>query len=138
VVKAVVDNGLGVGLGRLLPQGSSLPALLEVATVAVVMANLINNLPAILVLLPVVATSGPGPVLAALVGVNLGPNLTYVGSLATLLWRRVLPPGVRLRAGPPWLLLLLQPSARSWTLADVRALVHVYQPSWKLALLEQR
>ena len=28
--------------------------------------------------------------LAALVGVNLGPNLTYAGSLATLLWRRIL------------------------------------------------
>jgi arsenical pump membrane protein len=25
-----------------------------------------------------------------LVGVNVGPNLTYAGSLATLLWRRVL------------------------------------------------
>ena len=24
-----------------------------------------------------------------LVGVNVGPNLTYVGSLATLLWRRI-------------------------------------------------
>ena len=32
----------------------------------------------------------PRPVLAALIGVNVGPNLTYVGSLATLLWRRVL------------------------------------------------
>jgi arsenical pump membrane protein len=42
-------------------------------------------------LIPVVATaSGPGPVLAMLIGVNVGPNLTYVGSLATLLWRRVL------------------------------------------------
>lgn len=41
-------------------------------------------------LLPVVAPAGPGPVLAALIGVNLGPNLTYVGSLATLLWRRIL------------------------------------------------
>jgi arsenical pump membrane protein len=30
------------------------------------------------------------PVLAVLLGVNIGPNLTYVGSLATLLWRRVL------------------------------------------------
>jgi arsenical pump membrane protein len=29
-------------------------------------------------------------VLAVLVGVDIGPNLTYVGSLATLLWRRVL------------------------------------------------
>jgi arsenical pump membrane protein len=29
-------------------------------------------------------------VLAMLLGVNIGPNLTYVGSLATLLWRQVL------------------------------------------------
>ena len=28
--------------------------------------------------------------LAVLIGVNIGPNLTYVGSLANLLWRRVL------------------------------------------------
>ena len=43
-------------------------------------------------LIPVAAATaaGPGPVLAALIGVNVGPNLTYVGSLATLLWRRVL------------------------------------------------
>ncbi|MFD0026385.1 SLC13 family permease [Streptomyces sp. NPDC058382] len=90
VVKAVVDHGLGTGIGRLLPGGSSLPALLAVAVVAAVLANLINNLPAILALLPVVAAAGPGPLLAALIGVNLGPNLTYVGSLATLLWRRIL------------------------------------------------
>ena len=32
----------------------------------------------------------PGAVLAVLIGVNIGPNLTYVGSLATLLWRRIL------------------------------------------------
>ncbi|MFJ6715276.1 SLC13 family permease [Streptomyces sp. RKAG290] len=90
VVKAVVDHGLGAGIGRLLPDGSSLAALLAVAAVAAVLANLINNLPAILALLPVVAAAGPGPLLAALIGVNLGPNLTYVGSLATLLWRRIL------------------------------------------------
>ena len=54
------------------------------------LANLINNLPAVLALLPLLAAAGPGPVLAALIGVNLGPNLTYVGSLATLLWRRIL------------------------------------------------
>jgi arsenical pump membrane protein len=28
-------------------------------------------------------------VLAVLIGVNIGPNLTYAGSLATLLWRRI-------------------------------------------------
>ncbi|MFI8877585.1 SLC13 family permease [Streptomyces sp. NPDC055243] len=90
VVKAVVDNGLGSGIEWLLPDGASLPALLAVAAVAAVLANLINNLPAILALLPAVAPAGPGPVLAALIGVNIGPNLTYVGSLATLLWRRIL------------------------------------------------
>ncbi|MEV6790589.1 SLC13 family permease [Streptomyces sp. NPDC051320] len=90
VVKAVVDNGLGDGIGRLLPGGASLPALLAVAAVAAALANAINNLPAILALLPVVGPAGPGPVLAALIGVNLGPNLTYVGSLATLLWRRIM------------------------------------------------
>ena len=43
------------------------------------------------VLVPIAAASGgPGPLLAVLLGVNVGPNLTYVGSLATLLWRRVL------------------------------------------------
>ncbi|MEV7088086.1 SLC13 family permease [Streptomyces sp. NPDC093085] len=90
VVKAVVDNGLDTGISRLLPGGSSLPALLGIAAVAAVLANAINNLPAILALLPVLAPAGPGPLLAALIGVNLGPNLTYVGSLATLLWRRIL------------------------------------------------
>jgi arsenical pump membrane protein len=54
-----------------------------------VLANLINNLPAVLVLLPLAAPSGAGAVLAVLLGVNIGPNLTYAGSLATLLWRRV-------------------------------------------------
>jgi arsenical pump membrane protein len=65
------------------------PALLAIAGTAV-LANLINNLPAVLALLPLLAAAGPGPVLAGLIGVNLGPNLTYVGSLATLLWRRIL------------------------------------------------
>ncbi|MFD8276812.1 arsenic transporter [Streptomyces flaveolus] len=90
VVQGVVAGGLATGLGHLLPEGHSLLALLGVATVAAVLANLINNLPAVLALLPLTAPAGPGPVLAVLIGVNLGPNLTYVGSLATLLWRRVL------------------------------------------------
>ncbi|GAA4823598.1 SLC13 family permease [Streptomyces ziwulingensis] len=90
VVQGVVAGGLATGLARVLPSGESLPALLGVAAVAAVLANLINNLPAVLALLPLAAPLGPGPVLAVLIGVNLGPNLTYVGSLATLLWRRIL------------------------------------------------
>ncbi|MFD9794261.1 SLC13 family permease [Streptomyces sp. NPDC059070] len=89
VVRAVVDNGLASGLAHLVPAGTGLPALLGVAALAAVLANVINNLPAVLVLLPLTAPTGPGAVLAVLLGVNIGPNLTYAGSLATLLWRRI-------------------------------------------------
>jgi arsenical pump membrane protein len=74
----------------LLPDGDGLLALLAVAAIAAALANLLNNLPATLALLPVAAVGGAGPVLAVLIGVNVGPNVTYVGSLANLLWRRVL------------------------------------------------
>ncbi len=89
VVRAVVDNGLASALGHLVPHGTSLPALLGVAVLAAVLANVINNLPATLVLLPLAVPSGAEAVLAVLLGVNIGPNLTYAGSLATLLWRRI-------------------------------------------------
>lgn len=36
-----------------------------------------------------VAGMGPAAVLAVLIGVNVGPNLTYPGSLSNLLWRGV-------------------------------------------------
>jgi arsenical pump membrane protein len=90
VVAAVVRNGLGAAIAQLIPAGSALPALLAIAGLAALLANLVNNLPAILVLLSVLGPAGPGPVLAALIGVNIGPNLSYAGSLATLLWRRLL------------------------------------------------
>ncbi|MGW2046362.1 SLC13 family permease [Streptomyces sp. NPDC001858] len=89
VVRAVVDNGLAGALRHVLPDGSGLLTLLGVAALAAVLANLINNLPAVLVLVPLAAPAGAGAVLAVLLGVNIGPNLTYAGSLATLLWRRV-------------------------------------------------
>ncbi len=89
VVRGVVDNGLGDALGQVLPGGSGLLALLGFAAVAALLSNLINNLPAVLALAPLAAPAGPGAVLAVLLGVNIGPNLTYAGSLATLLWRRV-------------------------------------------------
>lgn len=91
VVAAVTDRGMGRVLGGLLPTEPSFTGLLGVAVIAAVLANIVNNLPATLVMLGVLGLSPhPGLVLAMLIGVNVGPNLTYVGSLATLLWRRVL------------------------------------------------
>jgi arsenical pump membrane protein len=91
VVDAATSHGLQDALAALLPSGDSLLSLLGLAVIAAVLANLINNLPATLVLLAALG-AGPsvGAVLAILIGVNVGPNLTYTGSLATLLWRRVL------------------------------------------------
>ena len=90
VVKAVMVHGLDDAMRDVMPDGQALPALLGIAAVAAVLSNVVNNLPAVLVLLPLVAGSGPAAVLAVLIGVNVGPNLTYVGSLANLLWRNVI------------------------------------------------
>jgi arsenical pump membrane protein len=90
VVRAVTLNGMDTAMSAVLPSGSGLPALLAIAALAAALANVVNNLPATLVLLPLVAPGGPVAILAVLIGVNIGPNLTYVGSLSNLLWRRVL------------------------------------------------
>ncbi len=90
IVASAGEHGLRSAVTSVLPGSGSLPGLLAIAGISAVLANLVNNLPATLILTPVTATLGTGPVLAMLVGVNVGPNLTYAGSLATLLWRRVL------------------------------------------------
>ncbi len=91
VVAGVTTGGIGQFLTGILPHRPSLWGLLAAATVAAVLANLVNNLPATLVLLAALGPGAPpGLILAVLLGVNIGPNLTYIGSLATLLWRRVL------------------------------------------------
>jgi len=95
VVAAVMLNGLDGAMRDVLPDGDALTALLGIAAVAALLSNIVNNLPAVLVLLPLVAASGPAAVLAVLVGVNVGPNLTYVGSLANLLWRSVVRRDIR-------------------------------------------
>jgi arsenical pump membrane protein len=99
VVLAVRSGPVGDAVRALVPARADFAGLLTAAALAAVLANLLNNLPATLMVVPLVAGS-PGLVMAVLLGVNLGPNLTYVGSLATLLWRQVLhardhPPAVR-------------------------------------------
>ena len=58
-------------------------------------ANLINNLPATLVLVAAIGQIGAAhlrPLLAygTIVGADLGPNITVVGSLSTMLWLLIL------------------------------------------------
>jgi arsenical pump membrane protein len=90
VVRAVMVNGLDEATRDLLPSGAGLTTLIVLAVIAAVLANVVNNLPAVLLLLPLVSAGGAAAVLAVLIGVNVGSNLTYIGSLANLLWRNVL------------------------------------------------
>jgi arsenical pump membrane protein len=90
VVTALADVGASSLLRHFVPASTGLAALLAIATLGLLAANLLNNLPATLLLLPLVTPLGTVAVLALLIGVNVGSNLTYVGSLANLLWRRAL------------------------------------------------
>ncbi|WP_238422196.1 SLC13 family permease [Gordonia sp. 'Campus'] len=89
VILPVRQGPVGDLIGTLVPDGATLLGLLLVAGLAAVLANLVNNLPATLLLIPLVAHE-PGLVLAMLLGVNIGPNLAYFGSLANLLWRDIM------------------------------------------------
>ncbi|MFE4501759.1 SLC13 family permease [Rhodococcus sp. NPDC056743] len=90
VVAGVANGPVGDAVARMLPSDTSYVSLLVVAAVAAIASNLVNNLPATLLMIAALGPSAPaGLILAMLIGVNLGPNLTYVGSLATMLWRRV-------------------------------------------------
>ncbi|MDH3044868.1 SLC13 family permease [Gordonia alkanivorans] len=89
VILPVRDGPFGDWIGGLIPSSSTLLGILAVAVLAAVLANLVNNLPATLLLIPLVAHD-PGLVMAMLLGVNIGPNLAYFGSLANLLWREIM------------------------------------------------
>jgi len=90
IVAGVANGPVGEWIAQILPGDTSYSSLLFVAAVAAVASNLVNNLPATLLMIAALGTAAPPAlVLAMLIGVNLGPNLTYVGSLATMLWRRV-------------------------------------------------
>jgi len=95
VVQAVENAGLsgvfGHALHALAP-GDSLLQLLGIAIGTTIGSNLINNIPMTIVagtaLRPALAagTLHPAAGYAALIGTNIGPNLTITGSLATLIW----------------------------------------------------
>jgi arsenical pump membrane protein len=99
VIRAVEASGLTAAFGRLLLASASTPLWSVVrATVGTALgANLINNVPMALVMTSAIRTQVAVPpdvklgvVYATIFGADLGPNLTTVGSLATMLWLLIL------------------------------------------------
>jgi arsenical pump membrane protein len=99
VVRALEDLGLTAAFGRgllKLAGNSSFASILLVAGGTAVGANLINNVPMSLVMVSALRdlpASTPGYLsfpFAVIFGADLGPNLTTVGSLATMLWLLIL------------------------------------------------
>ena len=91
LVEALAATGLIAELARLLVGGieSSAGATAWIAGgLVAVVSNLVNNLPAGLVASSTVALAHPPQqvVDALLIGIDLGPNLSVTGSLATILW----------------------------------------------------
>ncbi|MFL6027936.1 MAG: ArsB/NhaD family transporter [Friedmanniella sp.] len=85
VVQYGHDHGLGALLGAAAGTGESWTALLRMAGLAALGANLVDNLPSYLALEPT-AQDSPLRLAGLLVGVNAGPLVTPWASLATLLW----------------------------------------------------
>jgi arsenical pump membrane protein len=98
IVRAVENLGLTTAFGgwlTALAGDSRLGAILIIAACTALGANLINNVPMALVMISVLGAMHAHPVNRALVyaaafGADLGPNLTTVGSLATMLWLLIL------------------------------------------------
>lgn len=100
VVRAIDETGLTYRLGHLLLHlsgGTKLGAVLVGTFGAALGTNLINNVPMAVVMnssLMSLESAAPavrhGFVAATMFGCDLGPNLTTVGSLATMLWLLIL------------------------------------------------
>jgi arsenical pump membrane protein len=98
MIRAVENLGLTAAFGNALLQlagNSPLRTVLLVASGSALGANLINNLPMALVMVSALGKIGITPanvhlVYATILGADLGPNLTTVGSLATMLWLLIL------------------------------------------------
>lgn len=95
IVQSLANTGVTGVLGRgLVALGSgSPPAAIAVSTVGSALgANLINNLPMALVMVSAVHPLAVTPavkldlVYGTVLGSDLGPNLTHLGSLATFIW----------------------------------------------------
>ena len=86
-VETVLRHGGSAVVETVTGDGSQVADLLQISGVAAVTSNLVNNLPAYLVMEPHAATGHSSRLLALLVGTNVGPLVLLWGSLATLLWR---------------------------------------------------
>jgi len=99
VIQSVEDLGVTAAIGNAILRAGghlALPAILIVAVGSALGANLVNNVPMTLVMVSVLQRIGADVeahhrlIYASLVGVDLGPNLTTVGSLATMVWMLIL------------------------------------------------
>lgn len=100
VVRAIEDTGLTLKLGKLLLHvsgGTSFGAVMVGTFGSALGTNLINNVPMAVVMnssMGSIQHAAPairnGFVAATMFGCDLGPNLTTVGSLATILWLLIL------------------------------------------------
>jgi arsenical pump membrane protein len=90
LVEALAQTGAIAALGAALRDAasSSIAAAAWSAGIAAALAgNLANNLPVALIAGSALQADHPEPVVrAVLIGVDLGPNLSVTGSLATILW----------------------------------------------------
>jgi arsenical pump membrane protein len=100
LVRGVENLGLTQAFGALLLNLTGQSTLGAVASTAVgtaLGANLVNNVPMALIMVSAIRAQSAlptplhnGAVYAAIFGADLGPNLTTVGSLATMLWLLIL------------------------------------------------
>jgi arsenical pump membrane protein len=93
VIRGLENIGLAGALGGMLATlggATVLGKIFASSFGAAVGANLINNIPMQLLAVSALAGHGHAALYASILGCNLGPNVTVVGSLATMLWRSVL------------------------------------------------